>query len=375
MIERIEIHNFRCFEKMILSGLGRVNLITGQNNAGKTALLEALYLSHTPTPQGIVNLLNLRGEPPQRLKAMPEMAWDNFFYNQDKSRPAKITVEGQEQTWCLELSHSSKPPRWKEGVRPIVPLVETRGFNPLMAVPESFTEQAILHLSLVDNNLSDNQQPLKLEMIIDSYELTPKIISDVETNLPKIFFVSASHRLPNATLAQEFDQAVVNDKADKILEMLQIIDPTIQQARTLTIGQPALHLKRKEGGFIPLGLFGTALTKVVEFAVSLLNNRGSILLIDEIENGLHYTHQADLWRMLFELARTLDVQIFATTHSIEMIQAFVEVTRCEKFAEAGAYFELGRSLRTQRIVGVGYSMDVLDFSLKRNKRVRGWAIS
>ncbi|MEG3911663.1 AAA family ATPase [Microcoleus sp. w2-18bC1] len=81
MLKEIEIQNFRCFEQIKISGFERVNLIGGKNNAGKTALLEALVLYVAPKASSIEILRELRRESLEALKAMPKRAWDNLFYS------------------------------------------------------------------------------------------------------------------------------------------------------------------------------------------------------------------------------------------------------------------------------------------------------
>ena len=73
-------------------------------------------------------------------------------------------------------------------------------------------------------------------------------------------------------------------------------------------------------------------------ALSLVNARGDILLVDEFENGLHYTVQPYVWRMIFRLARSLDVQVFATTHSWDTIEAFQQASA--ESPEEGALLSL-----------------------------------
>src|SRR4028119_337438 len=86
MLKEIEIQNFRCFEQIKISGFERVNLIGGKNNAGKTALLEALLLNDAPQARSLVMLKALRREPSKVIQAMPDKAWDNLFYVLDKGR-------------------------------------------------------------------------------------------------------------------------------------------------------------------------------------------------------------------------------------------------------------------------------------------------
>ncbi len=45
MFQSFTFKNFRCFRDFKLDSLARVNLIAGQNNVGKTALLEAIFLA------------------------------------------------------------------------------------------------------------------------------------------------------------------------------------------------------------------------------------------------------------------------------------------------------------------------------------------
>ncbi len=86
MLKEIEIQNFRCFEHIKIFGFERVNLIGGKNNAGKTALLEAIFLNVAPDSSSLVILRDLRREPSKALEAMPDRAWDNLFYALKKDR-------------------------------------------------------------------------------------------------------------------------------------------------------------------------------------------------------------------------------------------------------------------------------------------------
>ena len=58
--------------------------------------------------------------------------------------------------------------------------------------------------------------------------------------------------------------------------------------------------------------------------LALVNVSEGILLIDEFENGLHYSVQLETWRMIFRLATEMNIQVFATTHSSDAIRSFQE---------------------------------------------------
>ncbi|HEY9706121.1 MAG TPA: AAA family ATPase, partial [Allocoleopsis sp.] len=115
-----------------------------------------------------------------------------------------------------------------------------------------------------------------------------------------------------------------------------------------------------------------AVNRAAMIILKLINNKQNILLIDEIENGIHYTAQKELWRTLFRLSLELNVQIFATTHSLEMIKSFTEVgLENEKNQALGGYFELTKHFKSQQIIGIKRDLDTLDYAIEHSKGVRG----
>jgi AAA15 family ATPase/GTPase len=67
---------------------------------------------------------------------------------------------------------------------------------------------------------------------------------------------------------------------------------------------------------------GDGMNRVFELALGLANSKDGLLLVDELENGVHYSAQEQLWRLIFETASQLNVQVFATTHSWDCIESF-----------------------------------------------------
>ena len=90
MIDSISIENFRCFDKLKIKGFKSINLIGGQNNSGKTALLEALLLAFSPSPRSIETLRQFRNENGNLIKRANEKVWNHFFYNLNKTESIKI---------------------------------------------------------------------------------------------------------------------------------------------------------------------------------------------------------------------------------------------------------------------------------------------
>jgi len=85
--------------------------------------------------------------------------------------------------------------------------------------------------------------------------------------------------------------------------------------------------------------------RILQIAIKLVSAQGGFLLIDEFENGLHYSVQEKIWRLLFEMAEKLDIQVFATTHSWDCIESFTKVA-IENETTEGVLFRMGRSAKT-----------------------------
>ena len=96
-----------------------------------------------------------------------------------------------------------------------------------------------------------------------------------------------------------------------------------------------------------------------------------VLLIDEIENGIHHTVQTDFWKFIFKLAATelFDVQIFSTTHSLEMVEAFAEVS--QNFPNESAYFELFHRKITGQIDYNSHDFETLNYEISNKLAIRG----
>ena len=100
---------------------------------------------------------------------------------------------------------------------------------------------------------------------------------------------------------------------------------------------PLVKLKGQEER-VPLKSLGDGVTRVFHIMLALVNAKDGVLLIDEFENGLHWTVQESVWRVLFQMANRLNVQVFCTTHSRDCIKAFDAVW--QEFENEGAFFRL-----------------------------------
>ena len=323
MLKEIEIQNFRCFEQIKISGFERVNLIGGKNNAGKTALLEALFLNVVPYPSSLVMLRQLRKEPLEAIKAMPDRAWDNLFYDRRKAR--FIVILGKDDnniTSRIEIKSSTS-------------LITINSIKNVEApkFPQPGREPSLRATSTgLREGYSDS------------------IITDSSSTADEIPIIPSFIRISGRELTEAYDKARLDDKDSEVLRAFQILDPAIESVESFSIGEPTLYLRRKGEKRLPLSLFGDAMNRVAHIMLKLVINKHKILLVDEIENGIHHTSQREFWRVLFRLAVELDTQIFATTHSLEMLQEFAHVGLELNQECSSAYFELAKKPKTDQII-------------------------
>jgi hypothetical protein len=142
------------------------------------------------------------------------------------------------------------------------------------------------------------------------------------------------------TVSELFDQVVLTPDEDFVIEALRIIDPLIERIATTGTDRGRLAYSRGigyRGGLfvrcsgvterIPVGSLGDGIWRLLGLALALVRTEGGILLVDEIDTGLHYGVMGDMWKLVNETSRKHDIQVFATTHSRDCYESLAAVCR------------------------------------------------
>jgi len=368
MLQSIEIENFRCFHRSRLENFGQVNLIGGMNNAGKTALLEALLLANVPTGESIDILQQVRLEYTYIYEERPELAWGNLFFKQDKN--AVIKLKGQHDNIgqsLVTITCEERPKSMRKSNGELVKITDS-------AVSlEVGVSTLVLVLEIADWNF-ETRKEYNWEHDSRKIKYGPSTSSNKPLKPEKnTFLVPSNFKKSPDLLAADLDKAKLGADADALLSAFQIIDGSIKKIDVINLNpaEPRIHVFRDGEPPQPLNFFGDALNKIADLILRVVNNPNCILLIDEIENGIHHTNQQEFWRMLIKLAVQKNVQIFATSHSAEMIGAFQAAAVENQQEDKVRYITLYRSARTGEIIGAQRDMETLGYNLRTDNPYRG----
>ncbi|MGH7451085.1 MAG: AAA family ATPase [bacterium] len=186
-------------------------------------------------------------------------------------------------------------------------------------------------------------------------------------SIPPGAFLGTLIRMPLDD-AKRFSKLEAVGRQDEILPTLKLLEPRLRRLAVLvTGGVPIVNGDIGVGRLIPLPLMGEGIGRLLSLALVIFDSPRGVVLIDEIENGLHYSAMVDVWKAIAEATRRSEAQIFATTHSWECIKAAHEA-----FTASGIYdFRLHRLDRAKdKILVVTYDQEMLDAAMVTDLEVR-----
>lgn len=322
MIQFIEIKGYRGFSRFEIGGLGRVNLLVGKNNSGKTSVLEVL------------NLLASGGDPNALWRIIARRGERNFIDTSSRQAESEFEVShlffGHELKIGAEFSVSSKnqgPPRFlkctvdesaKESSDPSFIDNDEPAFSPIVLKLSGAPKPPVPELALTRRGGLRGDEFAGVRR--SSRSLT------AESN--KSQFIS-TESLSFDALALMWNQIALTDAQARVVKALRFIEPKIIDIAP-QIASPYYYANNR-GGFIvkmegvdqpiPIGSLGDGTWRILALAIALSRAKDGILLVDEIDTGLHHTVMADMWRLIAETAKELNVQVFATTHSYDCVHS------------------------------------------------------
>jgi len=336
LFNSLEIQRFRAFEYLHIEKLGRINLIVGRNNVGKSTVLEAIRLyANLGAPHVLMEILESRDDRLDReadfrlaaTKSLP--AIQHLFHGYPSlskiTEPVRIgPFSSPDSTLSIGIEWV-RPSVTSDGKEELLP-----GENPALTPNSESIPSIVLRIGgytrfiRLDRSMSWHYR---------RWQFQPKTFLDLSTPCVCVgpHGLSASHQ------QRIWEAVALSDLEQDVIDSLNIVYPGVDAVAMLPDSDARSGCVRvKHPDFSrphPLKSLGDGTGRIFGLTLSLVAAQRGILLIDEIENGIHYSVLVELWKFIAKVAKRLDVQVFATSHSLDCIKAFHEVAHADTSVE------------------------------------------
>ena len=358
MYKSIRIQNFRAFEDVTVEPLARVNLISGKNNAGKTTLMEALWISSGPSDLRIIPAINefRRNIEPDSLDKFLSV-----FRMFDPENHIKFSVNG-------DWGESPRKLRIRLEDSDTVPM---DGTLPNSAYGKNGNKRRIVFRYTDDMGTESETSG---DIHGESETLSAVRSDPIERGMPSAVYLSANPIINlHRENARRFSKLRRDGKHGKIEDMLRRVEPRLSSIFVDAVGgQPRLFAEIK--GYenpVPTALLGDGAIRILNLALAMADSSGGALMVDEIENGIHHSSMEPVWDGIDELSQEFDVQLFATTQSWECCYDAQQAFFKNEMAEDFRYHRIDRRSDTGEVSALTYSPESLEASFEIPLEIRG----
>ena len=317
-LQDFQIDCFRGIRNLNIRGLNHINLIVGDNNCGKTSVLESLLLLRNPGD--LANVLRIARQRETTFFYGRTPMYDNFInlFPHDKQgseirisalfkhEPVEYFLHGEQKQILLdeiELSRQKLLFVNRQRNRDMPGNTETTAF-----------------VGAMDYRIGNKQHRKPVSLHEFSHISGMEINKD---NMIDMLYLSPIDHMRGNIL----NNIVRNDDYKAIcLRVIQIFDSDIIDLLILNNEQtnrPVEYIKHRVLGNMPISTYGDGIKKVLFLANAIAQTAGGVLLIDEVETAIHSKYYDDIFRFLVKTCMQFGVQVFITTHNLEAVDALL----------------------------------------------------
>ncbi len=361
MIRSLKIDGYRCFSEFRVQGLARVNLLVGKNNCGKTAFLEAVELLTAPSPiRSAVSILRRRDESTSDMvdeRKVREYEFAHLFPGHDLRPGTQFDVKAATDDGEVLVSCSADrlEPEEEDGLFE----EEEIALEPLGIVASSSRLDGSERVRLTPRGALTYEQLRRLPW---------RVPGESRSNL---YLPPGS--LDAGQVANLWREIALNPEEELVIDAVRILYPGIE--KLAFVGESARFHRMGRGGMVvklegstvrvPIGSLGDGVWRMLALALALVRCRGGVLLVDEIDTGFHFGVMEDMWRMVLDTARRLDIQVFATTHSSDCVTSLARV--CDDCVSGEVSLQ---RIESERGEAVSFSQDQIRVAAENQIEVR-----
>lgn len=320
-VQSLNIKSFRGLQNVPLEGLGSFNLLVGENNSGKTSVLEALMLMLRPgDSRNWINLLNARDAAGGAKSRQNAVEW--LFPIIERADPVQhrpIELECKQEYGNASIRSTlikKRPP--EEPIESPTPDISLEYFSDFSKT-EPTRSGGIYFTSCPGSVPEDDSMARSM--------FRPWIDKEI-LNIPGARVEIAKphgHRTSRASLRLLLD-SMDGPLGTTLREIIGAFDSDIINIVRFPSGTLAGVdlIEHRKLGFLPLHSYGDGVRKAAYLLEMLLRSRDGVILLDEAETALHYSIQQGFFEGIADLTKRLNVQLFATTHSLDTVDAILK---------------------------------------------------
>jgi hypothetical protein len=309
-IDELNIEAFRGLRNVRLSQLGRINLLVGENNSGKTSVLEALVSFCDPLWVGsLVNAVGMREIFDLGAQYFHTLEW-LFPHSPRKPRRSSELFEGRNVirgsgTFLVQRVQIDYQRR-------------TRFRERADAPSEQFGAD-------LDFSVEIAGQGSRIANRVEVWDDSPIAMGGPQRQLRlPLSIISTFGHHQTYLLVKDLSREAIQNAKKPILDLLRQLDDDITDLQMWAPSgrEPALYIEHRETGVTPVSAFGDGIVRALRIAVGF--PYAGVLLIDEIESSLHASALSTVFRWLVKTCEQENVQLFATTHSLEALDTLLD---------------------------------------------------
>lgn len=353
-IKNIDIKNFRGIDHLRIDDFSRVNVFLGQNSSGKSSVLECILL--------LMGMSN--PDLPQAINAIRSRSFSNFadlgylFHNYDLKVKPEIAAELFDEAkrhLSLEMTYIFDEKSQSNVQNGHIPTSETKTF--LNTLRMAFDIESGQNKTSYECGITVNPQGL----------ISNKRMAEGYLEKNSVAFISSDLAAGNP--ANDLVELAKRKRKDIVTKRLQHFDSRITTLEILNnvayVGLEGIDQ------LLTVNMQGDGLRRYLNIVAASANPMNNILLVDEIENGLHYSAYKKLWEAIFALAVGTNKQIFVTTHSKETIQKLnLMLTEHQEYQQETRLYTIAKTLKKGH-QAYKYTYDGLSGACENDVELRG----
>jgi hypothetical protein len=361
MYTRFEINHFRGIQSASFDGFRRINLITGLNNTGKTAALEALFLhagTYNPDLASILNAIRGITSAAVDLEREHDTPWDSIFHNYRSSQQVKLSGTYNDNAWDVRLSHVTNFAEIS-GLSLSVRMTYEKAVAISTKIPAKILKleyrrakgQAQRYFLIADKDGKRIEPPPPV----------PPFPCRLQKSMLQVNPKEEVHR---------FARVQLEGAEEAVLRALQILEPRLTALAVLVeAGEPLIHgdIGLPNRRYIPLAMMGDGVNRLSNVLLLIASAPNGIVLFDEIDIGWHHSVLPKVWRAIDLMLDVYKVQLFCTTHSQECVFAAHSAMQEKKDYPLSLY-RIEREEDTTRVIRL--DKESIQVSVDQNLEIR-----